>query len=193
MREQKYKKLSEYARENSVTYRTAWNRFKSDKIKGAFLDNTNHVLIPLFPEINSATNAILYARVSNNDRKKELEYQLERIRNYSINNGYKIIDEIKEIASGMNDDRPKLNKILVRKDWDVIIVENKDRLTRFGFNYLNLLLKLNGKQIVVINNSNEDKQDLINDLVSIIYSFSARLYGLRKRKNKEDVINFLKQ
>lgn len=193
MKEQIYKKLSEYAKENSVTYRTAWNRFKSDKIKGAFMDNTNHVLIPLFPETISATNAILYARVSNNDRKKELEYQLERIRNYSINNGYNIIDEVKEIASGMNDDRPKLNKILLRKDWDVIIVENKDRLTRFGFNYLNLLLKLNGKQIIVINNSNEDKQDLINDLVSIIYSFSTRLYGLRKRKNKEDVINFLKQ
>lgn len=193
MKEQIYKKLSEYAKENSVTYRTAWNRFKSDKIKGAFMDNTNHVLIPLFPEITSATNAILYARVSNNDRKKELEYQLERIRNYSINNGYNIIDEVKEIASGMNDDRPKLNKILLRKDWDVIIVENKDRLTRFGFNYLNLLLKLNGKQIIVINNSNEDKQDLINDLVSIIYSFSARLYGLRKRKNKEEVISFLKK
>jgi predicted site-specific integrase-resolvase len=193
MKEQKYKKLSEYAKENSVTYRTAWNRFKSNKIKGAFLDNTSHVLIPLFPEINSATNSILYARVSNNDRKKELEYQMERIRNYSINNGYKIIDEVKEIASGMNDDRPKLNKILLRKDWDVIIVENKDRLTRFGFNYINLLLRLNGKQIVVINDSNEDKQDLVNDLVSIIYSFSARLYGLRKRKNKEDVIKFLKQ
>jgi predicted site-specific integrase-resolvase len=93
----------------------------------------------------------------------------------------------------MNDDRPKLNKILLRKDWDIIIIENKDRLTRFGFNYLNLLLKLAGKQIIVINNSNEDKQDLINDLVSIIYSFSARLYGLRKRKNKEDVIKFLEQ
>lgn len=61
---------------------------------------------------------------------------------------------------------------------------------RFVFN---LLLKLNGKQIIVINNSNEDKQDLINDLVSIIYSFSARLYGLRKRKNKEEVISFLKK
>jgi len=193
MKEKKYKKLSEYAKENSVTYRTAWNRFKSSKIKGAFIDDTNHVLIPLFPEIDSSTKVILYARVSNNDRKKELEYQMNRIWNYSTNNGYIIIDEIKEIASGMNDDRPKLNKILLRKDWDIIIIENKDRLTRFGFNYLNLLLKLAGKQIIVINNSNEDKQDLINDLVSIIYSFSARLYGLRKRKNKEDVIKFLEQ
>jgi predicted site-specific integrase-resolvase len=79
MKEKKYKKLSEYAKENSVTYRTAWNRFKSSKIKGAFIDDTNHVLIPLFPEIDSSTKVILYARVSNNDRKKELEYQMNRI------------------------------------------------------------------------------------------------------------------
>jgi predicted site-specific integrase-resolvase len=189
--EQIYKKLSDYARENSVTYRTAWNRFNAGKIKGAFMDDTGHVVIPLFPELNKNINAILYARVSNNDRKKELEYQLERIRNFTISKGYIIIDEIKEIASGMNDSRTKLSNLLIRNDWDVIVVENKDRLTRFGFNYLDLLLKLNGKKIVVINEVNEDKPDLLNDLVSIIYSFSARLYGLRKKKNKEDVVKFL--
>lgn len=188
---QRYKKLSEYARENSVTYRTAWNRFKSGKLKGAFFDETGHVVIPLFPEKPKDNNVVLYARVSNNDRKKELEYQVERLRNYAINNGFNVIDEVKEIASGMNDDRPKLSKLLTRKDWNIIIVENKDRLTQFGYNYIDLLLNVLGKKIIVVNQINEDKQDLINDLVSIIYSFSARLYGLRKKKNKEQIINFL--
>lgn len=189
--EQIYKKLSDYARENSITYRTAWNRFYANKIKGAFMDNTNHVLIPLFPINNDENNVILYARVSNNDRKKELDYQLDRIRSYAFNNGYIIIDEVKEIASGMNDKRPKLSKLLTRTDWNILIVENKDRLTRFGFNYIELLLNLQGKRIIVMNQVNEDKQDLLNDMISIFYSFSARLYGLRKKKNKEDIIKFL--
>jgi predicted site-specific integrase-resolvase len=186
-----YKKLSDYARENSITYRTAWNRFYANKIKGAFMDDTNHVLIPLFPINNDENNVILYARVSNNDRKKELDSQLDRIRNYAFNNGYIIIDEIKEVASGMNDKRPKLSKLLTRMDWNVLIVENKDRLTRFGFNYIELLLNLQGKRIVVMNHVNEDKQDLLNDMISIFYSFSARLYGLRKKKNKQDIVKFL--
>jgi len=186
-----YKKLSEYARENSVTYKTAWNRFVAGKIKGAFLDETNHVKIPLFPEINNQTNVILYARVSNNDKKLELDNQLNRIRDFATKNAYIIIDEIKEIASGMNDNRPKLNKILVRDDWNMIIVENKDRLTRFGFNYIELLLKLKGKQILVINQVNEDKEDLLNDLISIFYSFSERIYGLRRKKNKEEIKQFI--
>jgi len=189
--QQIYKKLSEYAKENSVTYKTAWNRFNAGKIKNAFLDETNHVKIPLFPEVNNQTNAILYARVSNNDRKKELDYQLNRIRNFAINNGYVVIDEIKEIASGMNDNRPKLNKLLIRNDWDIIIIENKDRLTRFGFNYISLFLSLKGKKIVIINHVDVDKQDLLNDMISIFYSFSARMYGLRKKKNKEEIIKFI--
>lgn len=189
-----YKKLSEYARENNVTYKTAWNRFKANKIKNAFMDETGHVKISLFPEkSNHLKEVILYARVSNNDRKKELDYQLDRLRAYAIANGYKIIDEIKEISSGMNDNRVKLNKILLRNDYNILLVENKDRLTRFGFNYIELLLNSKGIKTEVINNVNDDKTDLIQDLVSIIYSFSARLYGLRKKKNKKYIIDFLEK
>lgn len=73
------------------------------------------------------------------------------------------------------------------------IVENKDRLTRFGFNYIETLLNINNKKIIVVNRTDDDKTDLIQDLVSIIYSFSAIMYGLRKKKNKEDIIKFLEQ
>jgi predicted site-specific integrase-resolvase len=70
-------------------------------------------------------------------------------------------------------------------------VENKDRLTRFGFNYIETMLTLMGKKIIVVNKVDDDKTDLIQDLVSIIYSFSARIYGLRKKKNKQEIIEFL--
>jgi len=81
--------------------------------------------------------------------------------------------------------------LLIRNDWDIIIIENKDRLTRFGFNYISLFLSLKGKKIVIINHVDVDKQDLLNDMISIFYSFSARMYGLRKKKNKEEIIKFI--
>lgn len=193
--EKRYKKLSEYAKERSVTYRTAWNHYKSGKIPGAFADDLGNILIPIFKsdKDNKDIKVSIYARVSSNDRKNSLDEQLNRLTNYSINNGYKIIHSIKEIGSGMNDSRKKLEKLLLKDDWDVLIIENKDRLTRFGFNYIELLLNKMGKEIIVVNESDNDKEDLMKDLISIIYSFSARMYGLRRRKNKQEIIDFIKK
>jgi putative resolvase len=185
-----YYKLSDYAKKFNVTYRTAWNRFKQGKIDGAFIDETNHVLIPI-NKFEKKNNVIIYSRVSNSDRKDNLDRQAERLYNYAINNGYNIIDTVKEIGSGLNDNRTKLVKILKQNNYDILLVENKDRLTRFGFNYIETLLNLNNKEIIVVNRTDDDKTDLVQDLVSIIYSFSARMYGLRKKKNKQEIINFL--
>jgi len=189
----KYKKLSDYAKEYHVTYRTAWNRFKNNKIEGAFIDSDGHILIDtnIFNKPKNEIKAVLYARVSSNDRKKSLDEQLDRLISYSTAKGFNIVKAVKEIGSGMNDNRQKLSKILSDDDWDVIVVENKDRLTRFGFNYLEQLLNKEGKEIIVINKSDDDKEDLMKDLISVIYSFSARMYGLRRRKNKQEIINFL--
>ena len=81
----------------------------------------------------------------------------------------------------------------MKDDWDILIVENKDRLTRFGFNYIELLLNKLNKKIIVVNKNDNDKTDLMSDLISIIYSFSARMYGLRKRKNKNEIKEFLEK
>ena len=131
----------------------------------------------------------MYARVSNNDAKDNLERQSERLSDFAVKNGFKITREIKEIGSGLNDSRTKLVKLLSSlDDWDILIVENKDRLTRFGFNYIEILLNQMGKEILVINETSDNKTDLVQDLVSIIYSFSARIYGLRRAKNKQQEI-----
>lgn len=187
-----YYKLSDYAKKFNVTYRTAWNRFKKGKIEGAFIDETNHVLIPI-NNINKKNNVIIYSRVSNSDRRDNLDRQSDRLYNYAISNGYNVIANIKEVGSGLNDNRNKLIKLLKKNDWDILLVENKDRLTRFGFNYIETLLNMMDKEVIVVNRADDDKTDLINDLVSIIYSFSARIYGLRKKKNKQEVIDFLEK
>jgi len=190
--EQRYYKLSEYARNRSITYQAAWNRYNAGKIPGAFLDETNHVLIPLFVEDKALNRVAIYSRVSSNEMKDNLIRQKERLESYAINFGYNIVYSVKEIGSGMNDSRSKLSKLLMQDDWDVLVVENKDRLTRFGFNYIELLLNKQGKKIVVVNETGDDKTDIMQDLISIIYSFSARMYGLRRRKKKEEIIEFIK-
>lgn len=185
-------KLSDYAKKFNVSYRTAWNRFKQGKIEGAFLDETKHVLIPIV-SLDKKKDVMIYSRVSNSDRKDNLDRQADRLYNYAINNGYNIVGNVKEIGSGLNDSRIKLLKLFKQSDWNILLVENKDRLTRFGFNYIETLLNMMGKEIIVVNKVDDDKSDLIQDLVSIIYSFSARMYGLRKKKNKQEVIDFLEK
>ncbi len=69
---------------------------------------------------------------------------------------------------------------------ECIVVEHKDRLTRFGFNYIKILLDKSGKTVEVVNEAEDGKQDLMQDFVSIITSFCARLYGLRRSKRKTE-------
>lgn len=95
---------------------------------------------------------------------------------------------MKEVGSGVNDNRKKLKKLLEADDWGIIIVEHKDRLTRFGFNYIEILLNKEGRKIEVVNMAEDEKSDLMTDLISIIYSFSAKMYGLRRSKRKTEEI-----
>ncbi len=80
--------------------------------------------------------ACIYARVSSAQNKDNLDRQAERLKDYAIARGYKIYKIVKEIGSGLNDNRKKLAKILVDPNYNILIVEHKDRLARFGTNYL---------------------------------------------------------
>jgi len=190
MDNQKYIKLSEYAKNHSIIYKTAWKRYKENKIEGAFKDEFGCILIPVSNSYDYM-KCVCYSRVSSNSMKENLIRQQNRLEEFAAANSFDIIKSVKEIASGMNDNRPKLIKLLNDDSWSTLIIEHKDRLTRFGFNYIETLLKTKGKKIVVLNKSNEDKSDLMEDLISVFYSFSARMYGLRRKKNKQEIINFI--
>lgn len=183
-------KLSEYAKRNGVTYRTAWTHFNEGRIEGAFKNERGRVYIPE-DETPTNNNAVVYARVSSNDRKASLIEQQKRIEEFVSLKGLNLVASYREVASGMNDDRTVLNRIIDDERWTYLVIENKDRLTRFGFNYLKKLLAKRGKEIIVMHVTDDDKQDLMKDLISIIYSFSARLYSIRRRKEKKKIIEFL--
>ena len=76
--------------------------------------------------------------------------------------------------------------ILKDKSINLIVVEHKDRLTRFGFNYIEQLLNNEDRKIEVVNIEENSKEDLIQDFVSVITSFCARVYGLRRSKRKTE-------
>ncbi len=114
--------------------------------------------------------------------------QTERLKDYCAAKGYQVHKVVKEIGSGVNDNRQKLLKLLSSADITTIVVEHKDRLTRFGFNYIDKLFSLQNRRIEVVNLADDGKEDLLQDLVSIIYSFCARLYGRRRAKRKTEKI-----
>lgn len=185
----RYIKLSEYAKNHSVTYRTAWNRFNAGKIPNSFKADDGHVVIEVINNKNiDLSKVAIYTRVSSNENKKNLEAQTIRLKNYAMAKGYQITHVVKEVGSGINDNRKKLKKLLEADDWGIIIVEHKDRLTRFGFNYIEILLNKEGRKIEVVNMAEDEKSDLMTDLISIIYSFSAQMYGLRRSKRKTEEI-----
>ena len=72
-----------------------------------------------------------------------LESQAERLLNYCSSKGYSVVRVVKEVGSGVNDNRRKLVKLLQENDYDLIVCEHKDRLSRVGLNYLKVLLTLN--------------------------------------------------
>ena len=135
----------------------------------------------------------VYARVSSSDRKDNLDTQAERLVSYCNARGYKVSKVVKEIGSGLNDERKKLEQLLTDMSIKIIVVEHKDRFSRFGANYIQKSLEMQGRRIEIVNEASDDKVDLMEDFISIVTSFCARLYGQRRnRRRTEKLIKELK-
>lgn len=188
-------KLSEYAKQNNVTWRTAYRWFQEGKIPGAEYTPGGSIIVKDVKDMDDTGINVIYARVSNSSRRKtDLEYQAQRLVDFTTANGWTVDKVVKEVGSGLNDNRKLLNGLFQSDEKiDRIIVEHKDRLTRFGYKYIEMLAEKQGTEIVVVNKSTEDKDDLVEDLVSIITSFCARIYGQRRSKRKtEEMTEILK-
>ena len=181
-------KLSDYAKKHGITYRTAWNHFKAGLIPNARKLPTGLVVIDETTESRASRTAV-YARVSSSENKSNLLSQSKRIQDFCSAKGWVVNEVVEECGSGLNDSRKKLLKLITDKTITRIVVEHKDRLTRFGFNYIK---ELWDGDIVIINEVVEDEKDLMQDFVSLVTSFTARLYGRRRSKrNTEKLIKEL--
>jgi len=133
-----------------------------------------------------------YARVSSNTQRDDLERQIEAITQYAKEHGWNI-EILKDIGSGLNEERKnfqKLLKMVMDKKVSKVVVTYPDRLTRFGFKTLQQFFQNYGTDIIVINQEEkEPKEELVEDLITIISHFASKLYGKRSHKYKEVVEN----
>jgi len=125
----------------------------------------------------------LYARVSSSDQKNDLDAQLGRLVEYCNRQGWTVARSVAEVGSGLNGHRPKLMKLLADPEVAAIVVEHRDRLMRFGAEYVESALAAQGRKLIVMDPS-EVKDDLVQDMIEVLTSFCARLYGRRSAKNK---------
>ena len=184
-------KLSEYAKKIGICYRTAWIHYSKGMIPNAYKLPTGTIIVQEKEEKELGNKVAVYARVSSLENKPNLITQSKRIQDFCSAKGWVVSIVVEECGSGLNDSRPKLIKLLKERKVSKIVVEHKDRLTRFGFNYIK---ELWDGEIVIINEVTEDEKDLMQDFVSLVTSFTARLYGRRRSKRAtERLIGELKK
>ena len=182
-------RLNKWAKEQGIAYMTAWRWFHKGilPVKAIQLP-TGTIIVPNDHIQNASPNQVLlYARVSSHQQKDDLERQADRLYQFAVAKGYTVYKTVKEIGSGLNDNRQQLNKVLEDKNYNKLIIEHKDRLTRFGFRYIELLFKEQNREIEVINLA-EEKTEIMQDFISIITSFCAKIYGHRRCQNKSKKI-----
>src|SRR6266700_5715962 len=180
-------KLSQYAKQNGISYKTAWRWYKAGTLD-AYQTETGTVIVRDKADVKPLTGRIaLYARVSSIGQKEDVERQMRRLKDYAAAKGYQVSKEVTEIASGLNDKRPKLEKLFADVSIGTIVVENRDRLTRFGSHYIETLLTAQGRQLEILF-PGDTGDELVDDFVSVITSMAARIYGRRQSKRRAEKI-----
>jgi predicted site-specific integrase-resolvase len=180
-------KLSQYAKQVGVSYKTAYRWYRAGTLD-AYQTPTGIIVVRDKRDEKPVTGRIaLYARVSSLGQKEDLERQRQRLKDYAAAKGYQVAKEVVEIASGLNDKRPKLEKLLADTSIGTIIVENRDRLTRFGAHYIQTLLEAQGRHLELLFQG-DTGDELVDDFVAVITSMAARIYGRGQSKRRAEKI-----
>ena len=145
-------------------------------------------------DLDNTKHDVIYARVSSNEQKQKGD--LDRQAMFLMENVPDLKNPVilKEVSSGLNDKRRKIQELInMVLDGKVsrVFVTYKDRLTRFGFHYLESMFTHEGVPIIVVRDEEHEKsvnEELVEDIMSLIASFSGKLYGLRSGKNKKKPI-----
>lgn len=143
-------------------------------------------------ETKNETIVATYARCSTSDQKQhgDIDRQSQRLTEYAVKHKYKIEYIIKDVGSGLNDKRKgfvKLCNLVIGRKINKVLIEHKDRLTRFQFNLIEMFFNSYGVEIELIDKTEyTEQEELVNDMMMLIASFSGRLYSARaKESNKK--------
>lgn len=133
-----------------------------------------------------------YSRVSSHEQKTkgDLDRQSSRLSEFCANKKFNVEYIIKDVGSGLSDTRSgflKLTKLVIEGKITNIVIENKDRLTRFQYNFVVKMFDSYGVNVICVNKPDEkEDNEFVNDLMMIIASFSGRLYGSRSAKLRKE-------
>ena len=170
-------KLSDWARKTGVTYHTAYKWFRDGNLPvPAYQTKTGTILIDLPADATGET--VVYARVSSADQREGLALQVARVCQWATENGMRIDRVVTEVGSALNGARRKFLRVLSDPQVSVVVCEHRDRVCRFGFEYVEAALAAHGRRIVVADDS-EIPDDLVRDMTEVLTSLCARVYGRR--------------
>lgn len=130
-----------------------------------------------------------YARCSTSDKKQhgDIDRQSDRLFEYCTKHHYKVEHIIKDMGSGLNDKRKgfvKLCGLVIGRKINKVVIEHKDRLTRFQYNLIEMFFNSYGVEIELLDNTvYSEEQELVNDMMMLIASFSGKVYSLRAKQN----------
>lgn len=147
----------------------------------------------VYDDTDSTKSDVIYARVSTHKQAErgDLEQQVEKVKLYAIDQNVHNLIVKTDIASGLNEHRKNLLSLIdmVQKgEVSRIFVLYKDRLTRFGYHYLKKICDFHGVSIIVVSDEVDNKsqsEELAEDIITLIHSFSGKLYDLRQKIKKE--------
>jgi predicted site-specific integrase-resolvase len=170
--------------------------------KNNLIESLRNLKILVDDSYNNRYDA-LYARVSTQAQSKrgDLDTQINTLLTYCATQNPINLQVYKDVGSGLNDKRKGLTKLIQdieNNQINRLFITYKDRLTRFGFNYLFEICKAHNTNIIQISNeviTKTTQEELAEDLCAIIHSFSGKLYGLRKSQIKDinDKLSSLKE
>lgn len=181
-----------------ITQQTLWNWTKTGKIKvnsklsRTYNDYDEDSVFALIGQKSQKKKKLIisYSRVSTQNQKKQLQEQNQRIYDSCISRGLVLDRQFSDIKSGMSADRKEFQDVLrmiIQGEVELLVLENKDRLVRFGYEILEQIFKYFGCKILVLNDILENKtyeQELTEDLILIIHYFTMKNYSHRRKLNK---------
>jgi putative resolvase len=178
-------KLAAWARANGVHPQTAYRWFRQGRMPVAARRLPSGTILVEVPGADGVPDqgAVLYARVSAHDQRADLDRQVARLSAWAAGNGIGVAEVVCEVGSGLNGRRPRLARLLADPTATMIVVEHRDRLARFGVEHLEAALSAQGRRLVVVDPC-EATDDLVRDMIDVLTSFCARLYGRRGARNR---------
>jgi putative resolvase len=178
--------LTEWARTQGIHVQTAYRWYREGTLPVPAQKVGRLILVS--PETaaeagRKAAGAGLYARVSSHDQKSDLDGQVARLSGWAAEAGLPVVRVEAEVGSGMNGSRAKVRRLLADPAVTVVVVEHRDRLGRMNTELVEAALSAHNRRLVVLDGS-EVTDDLVRDVVEVLTSFCARLYGRRSARNR---------